>query len=92
MGNEMTDVERVARIEERLDAIERVILRMEAKLDAWQETYVPRTEINEMFRARDEQIRELKEEQRNSKQVWPQWVAAIAAIMSVIVAIWAMTR
>lgn len=88
MASETTDAERFARLEERLEGIERVSLRLEAKLDAWQETYVPRTEINEMFRARDEQIHELKDDKKTHRANLPMWVSASAAVIALVAMFW----
>jgi hypothetical protein len=88
MGDDYkTEAERLAAMESELQFVKDYLIRIDTKLDAYAETYVPRTEINEMFRARDEQIRELKEQRQSSHQLWPTWLAAIAAVISCLAAI-----
>lgn len=61
---------------------------MDGKLDAWNNLYVPRQEINEMFRSRDKEIQELKDSKKDSRAMWVGWagvaVAAIAIVVSLI--------
>lgn len=95
MGDDYkTEAERLAAMESELQFVKDYLIRIDTKLDAYAETYVPRTEINEMFRARDEQIkelkdqnRELKEQRQSSHQLWPTWIASIAAVISCLAAI-----
>ena len=68
--------------------MEGVLISMNSKLDAWAQTYVPRNEINEMFRARDEQIKELKEDKKNNRQSWPYWITAAIALAAFVYSIW----
>lgn len=99
MGDDQRPVERLAAMEAKLATLEGVLMRLEAKLDAWQSNYVPRAEINEMFRARDshlEQLRvEIKEvraseehDRQANKSVWPLWTAAIVSLVALGVSLY----
>ncbi|NBI28576.1 hypothetical protein [Chengkuizengella marina] len=77
------DIERLAKLEAEIKAMRDLIMKMDNKLDTWNKTFIPRDEINEMFRSRDKEINELtqnlekfregsttKWEQLWSKSVW----------------------
>lgn len=68
--------ERLAALETGINALTQVCARLESKLDAWQATYVPRTEINEAFKARDERIKSLE---NNQTWLWRTTVGAVIA-------------
>lgn len=48
------------------------------------QNYVPRTEINEMLRGRDEKIKKLEDNYNSSKQLTVSWVAVFVSIMAFI--------
>lgn len=90
---------RMSSVETKLENIENYLVRLDGKLDAWQQNYVPRSELGEMFRARDENIRknyqaieklkdEIKTDQRSTKAVWPTWITALIAAAALIVSLW----
>lgn len=81
---------RMSYLEAELKGIKDYLVRMDGKLDAWQQNYVPRNELGEMFRARDKDIQDvssevdklrdnLKEDQRSNKNLWPAWAAVIVS-------------
>jgi chromosome segregation ATPase len=83
MGNE---AERIASLEARLAGMETVLMRLEAKLDAYQSQFTPRQELYVMLEARDEKIKdlreeidELKREKQAHKQAIPNWVSSLIA-------------
>jgi uncharacterized coiled-coil DUF342 family protein len=59
--------------------------------------YVPRPEINELLRSRDERIRDLsdeimrlRDEKQHTKQLIPAWVQTAIALVAVAISIYAM--
>jgi predicted RNase H-like nuclease (RuvC/YqgF family) len=85
--------ERLAALEAQLESvidaqadIKAYMIRLEAKLDAYQTNYVPRQELNEMFRSRDEKIARLEDELKTRRQNWPTWIGIAA---SAAVSVWA---
>lgn len=99
MGNEserLASLEaQFAAVDTQLSEIKTALLRMDTKLDAWQSTYVPRAEINEMFRSRDEKITllhqeiiDLNEEKKANKQLLPTWTHAAVALIALALSIY----
>lgn len=93
-------IERLVKVETKVDNIETVAVRMESKLDAWAANYVPRPEMNEMFRARDEQIELMRDEiktmrteksteqlteKTSSKSNLATWAYVIVSIVTVVI-------
>lgn len=94
MGNEG---ERLAALEAEISSLKSMLVRMDTKLDTWAMHFLPRTEASEMFRARDERIRDLSEEivrirdeKQQTKQLIPAWVQTAIAIVAVAVSIYAL--
>jgi hypothetical protein len=81
------NVERLASVETELKSIKEMLARMDGKLEAWHQNYVPRAELNEMFRARDKEIEEIKIAKQESRSLWPVWVGAAISLAGVITAI-----
>lgn len=70
------------------------VLRMDAKLDAWQAHYVPRQEIQEMLRSRDDRVeaiavdvKTMRDERDQARMSLPQWLMALAAAASAVTSI-----
>jgi hypothetical protein len=84
---EQKESARVEVLEARLENIEAFLLRLDGKLDAWNQNYVPRAELNEMFRARDKEIAEVKLDKRDNKNNGPVWIASCASVISLGVAV-----
>ena len=95
---EPQDYERLASLEnqsknhaEQFERLYEATLRMEGKLDALTMNFLPRAEAQEMFRSRDEDIKEIRDElreqrndNRSSKASLPAWFAvAISVIMAI---------
>lgn len=85
---EPRNIERLASVETKLESIEAALIRMDAKLDAWNQNYVPRQEINEMFRARDKELEQIKLNATTNKNILPSWAAVIVAIAAMLVTLW----
>ncbi|WP_371017376.1 hypothetical protein [Pseudalkalibacillus sp. JSM 102089] len=95
--------ERIAKLEEQskghtdhYDRLYETMLRMETKLDTYTTNFLPRTEAQEMFRSRDEDIKEnreslekleneIKNDSRSNKAILPAWFAvAISIIVGIL--------
>lgn len=85
MVDGITDAERLVKVETKLDVIEGVVLRMEAKLDAH---HVPRAEINEMFKSRDERIERLETQANESKRGFREWLTLAVAGLALVASVW----
>jgi hypothetical protein len=89
---EPKDLERLAKLETQLESMGQVMLRLEAKIDAWQTNFLTRTEAEEMFRSRDKELQSVKEELkegRNDKRsnfgVIPSYLSlAVSLIIGII--------
>lgn len=95
----MENEARLLVVEKQLEDIKSAMLRMETKLDAWQENYVPRAEINEMFRSRDESIRDIRDEntrlwdeRRANKQTIPSWIQVAISLGAIGISLWALKK
>lgn len=73
-----------AKVEADLSNIKELLLDIKDELRGFNQTYVPRTELNEMFRSRDEQIKEIKENKNASKNLIVSWAAVIVGIIAII--------
>jgi hypothetical protein len=96
---DMENQERLARLETQMENMLTGLARIDDKLDMWNQNYVPRNEINEMFRARDDDIKELRENQqqerldrRSFKTTWPSWVSAGCAFIMLLITIYVTSR
>lgn len=95
---EKTSGERLATVEAQLKQVFNVLKDINTKLDLWNQNYVPRKEIAEMFRSRDQDIQELKDgikdtkkDSRSSRALWPAWAVVIMSAIANIITIWIMT-
>lgn len=87
MAENERDAERLARVETEVISIKEFMIRFEGKLDAWNNTYVPRQEINEMFRSRDKEIDDLKNSKKDSRNLLVSWASVAVALVAVIISI-----
>jgi len=86
--NELTESERMTKLETQLENLVAVVTRMDAKMDAWQANFVSKELLDEKLRARDERITRLENEKTSHKNSLPLWAAAIIAAISLIISIW----
>ncbi|WP_157087640.1 hypothetical protein [Oceanobacillus damuensis] len=77
----MENSERLAVVETKLEQISVTINSMNDKLDVWNQSYVPRAEIDLKFDARDKKIeqidKKLEAEEHNKwsiRKLWPAWL------------------
>jgi hypothetical protein len=89
---ERPEIERMVTLETQLGNIERMLLKLDDKFDNMTTVFVPRMEINEMFRQRDaaiatlqQEIISIKSEKQQNKTNAPTWVAAVIAFFALIV-------
>jgi hypothetical protein len=84
VAEQTQQAERLARMETELISVKEYLVRMDGKLDAFTNIYVPRQEINEMFRSRDKEIQELKDSKKDSKTLIAAWAGVIIALGAAI--------
>jgi len=91
---EQKDYERLAKMEAQVEQMSAVVIRMEAKLDTWATNFLTRNEAAEMFRSRDQDIqetrqelKELKNEKQSDKALWPAWIGAAVAVIALVVSV-----
>ncbi|AXY09929.1 hypothetical protein CUC43_25670 [Bacillus thuringiensis LM1212] len=79
---EPKDGERIAKLEVHLQTMSAAVKRIEEKLDYNQKNYMQRTEIDEMFKFRDREIRDLKLAQEkndaNKKAHISMWISGLS--------------
>jgi hypothetical protein len=96
--SEVPDAERLARLETQMINMENHLKRIEGKIDSFSEFHPTRNEVNEKFRLRDEQIRNLQDlinevikginqEKLTNRTNFPAWVMAIISASALIVSI-----
>lgn len=73
--------ERLAALETGIKTLNTAITRLEAKIEAWNSAFVPRTEINEALKNRDERLKALEQ-----NQTW-LWRAIIGAVIGGIISL-----
>ncbi|WP_272466650.1 hypothetical protein [Terrihalobacillus insolitus] len=85
----MENRERLAIVETELKQLNKMMTNINDKLDVWNQNYVPRNEIDEKFRSRDESLKEIKLEltvmEQNKwslRRLWPAWMAVAIAVFS----------
>ncbi|MDZ5607913.1 hypothetical protein U2I54_12590 [Bacillus pseudomycoides] len=66
MTVEQKEYERIAKLEVQLQSMNATVIRIEEKLDNNQKNYINRTEVEEMFKFRDREIRDLKQAQEKN--------------------------
>ncbi|NRD80263.1 hypothetical protein HPT25_23355 [Bacillus sp. BRMEA1] len=89
MANEMTEAERMTRHETKLETIEMVLMRLEAKVDTWQANFVSKELLDEKLRSRDEKIERLEEEKSTNKHTLPLWAAVVLSGVAILISLWA---
>ncbi|HDX9631843.1 TPA: hypothetical protein ROY30_005613 [Bacillus cereus] len=76
------EYERIAKLEVQLQSMNATVIRIEEKLDSNQKNYMQRTEIEEMFKFRDREIRDLKQAQEkldsNKKAHISMWISGLS--------------
>lgn len=80
----MESAAKSAKMETDLSNIKELLLEIKGELKGLNQTYIPRSELNEMFRARDEQIKEIKSNHGSNKQLIVAWAAVCVAIVAII--------
>ncbi|MDP5273265.1 hypothetical protein [Chengkuizengella axinellae] len=94
MNLEKEEIERIAKLEAELKSIRDVVIKMDTKLDTWNKSFVPRPELQEMLKARDKDIEDIKADlnnlrmdKRNNKAIVPAWAGVVVAFGAMIVTI-----
>lgn len=89
-----TENERMATVETELKQINKLLMKLDEKFDNMNTQYVPRSEIDEKFKSRDEKviliqadILSMKANQQTNKSIYPAWAAVIVAILATVMAI-----
>lgn len=79
---EQKEYERIAKLEVQLQSMNEAVIRIESKLDYNQKNYMQRTEVEEMFKFRDREIRDLKLVQEkndtNKKAHISMWISGLS--------------
>ncbi len=79
---EQKEYERIAKLEVQLQAMNATVTRIEEKLDNNQKNYITRIEVEEMFKFRDREIRDLKIAQEklesNKKANISMWISGLS--------------
>lgn len=90
-AKEMDNAERLAVVETELKQLNKMTTSINDKLDVWNQSYVPRNEINMMFDSRDREIANIKHVQTvedNNKwslrKLWPAWLGVALGVAGFI--------
>ncbi|PDY77521.1 hypothetical protein COA08_29010 [Bacillus cereus] len=79
---EQKEYERIAKLEVQLQSMNETLIRIEEKLDYNQKNYMQRSEVEEMFRFRDREIRDLKQAQEklesDKKANISMWISGLS--------------
>lgn len=88
---EVQTYERMATVEAKLNQIESLLTKLDDKFDNMNVAFVPRNEIDEKFRHRDEKIATLqielqaaKQERQGNKALAPAWVGVIISLIAIL--------
>jgi DNA repair exonuclease SbcCD ATPase subunit len=87
VDKEIERAERLATLETKLEDIEKALIRLEGKFDVFTTHFVPRNEIMEMFRSRDERISEIKQDMKSQRASVPQWTAILISGLALCVTV-----
>lgn len=87
---EQKDYERLAKLEAQLENLTQLMIEMKAQLSSFTQNFPTRLEVNEMFRSRDQDIQETREEVKELRNDNKARSAQIAAWAGVVVAILAL--
>lgn len=95
MGNEYSDAERLMNLETRTENIEKLLTRMDKKMDGWQMNFVSKELLDEKLKARDREIERLNEEfqrldteKASHKSIVPSWGLVIVSAIALIYSFW----
>lgn|ERR1700730_16270279 len=97
MENEYTEteIERMVKLETRLENIELLITRMDTKMDAWQADYVSKELLEEKLKSQSREIerlenelQRLESEKKSYKSSLPLWAAVFISAISLVVSFW----
>ncbi|PGL56614.1 hypothetical protein CN927_27690 [Bacillus cereus] len=79
---EQKEYERIAKLEVQLQSMNETLIRIEEKLDYNQKNYMQRSEVEEMFKFRDREIRDLKQAQEklesDKKANISMWISGLS--------------
>lgn len=64
MSNDLTDAERMTKIETQIENVVLIVTKMDAKMDTWQASFVSKELLEEKLRVRDKEIEQLRNEVR----------------------------
>jgi hypothetical protein len=86
------NVERLARLEVKMENVEEYLYKIDAKLDAWTMNFPNRAEIEEKFKQRDmaieslwDEFKFLEENVREKRRLTPAWIATIISMVGLII-------
>ncbi|MFS1514024.1 hypothetical protein VQL36_16500 [Chengkuizengella sp. SCS-71B] len=65
---EKQDIERLAKLETEIKTIREVMLKMDGKLDGWNQNFVPRPELGEMLKTKEKEIVEINQNINNIRE------------------------
>jgi DNA repair exonuclease SbcCD ATPase subunit len=89
---ERQQVEKMAAFEADLNQIKQILTKLDGKFDNLSVAYVPRAEIDEKFRSRDEQLGVLRSEitaikatAQSNRALAPAWVGVIVSIAALLI-------
>lgn len=88
MGNELTDAERMTKVETQLENLMVLITKVDTKMDTWQANFVSKELLAVELKARDKEIERLEQEKNSYKNNLPFWAAVVCAVISIIISIW----
>ncbi|PRT19816.1 hypothetical protein [Bacillus wiedmannii] len=81
------DYERLAKVEAQLENLTQLVVELKAQLGVFSQHFPTRIEVAEMFRSRDEAIKEMKEDKRSNKALIASWASVVVAVVAVGVAL-----
>jgi hypothetical protein len=91
MMMEVQTYERMATMEAKLGTIESLLTKLDDKFDNLNNAYVPRAEIDVLFRQRDDkldilmaEVALMKQNKQNSKALIASWAAVLVAIIALV--------
>lgn len=82
MSNELSDAERMTKIETQMENVLQIVTKMDAKMDAWQASFVSKELLEEKLKYLYERLERLEEEKKSKKTLAPHWVATTLAAIS----------
>ncbi|WP_369355605.1 hypothetical protein [Lysinibacillus capsici] len=79
--------ERLAKVEAQLENLTQLVVELKVQIGAFSQNFPTRIEVSEMFRSRDEAIKEMKEDKRSNKALIASWASVVVAVVAVGVAL-----